>query len=150
MRPRSTSPSCARSQQYTHLPCRLVGSEFELKSSRALQVFSSSVVLCKADPLRVQERLGERLMVPPEKEKVLRRELGESTDLDAIQREITAYERLLLAPPSTERSEHHGLNATVVHTTSSKQATAQILKTYGVEMNWVWEDLKKTSSPPAH
>jgi hypothetical protein len=24
-RPRSTSPSCARSQQYTHLPCRLVG-----------------------------------------------------------------------------------------------------------------------------
>jgi len=89
-------------------------------------------------------------MVPPEKEKVLRRELGESTDLDAIQREITAYERLLLPPTSTERSEHHGLSATVVHTTSSKQATAQILKTYGVEMNWVWEDLKRTSSPPAH
>jgi hypothetical protein len=88
-------------------------------------------------------------MVPPEKEKALRRELGESTDLDVIQREIDAYERLLLTPPSTER-EHHGIGATVVHTTSSKQATAQILKTYGVEMNWVWEDLKKTSSPPAH
>ncbi|ELR12518.1 uncharacterized protein ACA1_028530 [Acanthamoeba castellanii str. Neff] len=83
------------------------------------------------------ERLGERLMVPPEKEKALRRELGESTDLDVIQREIDAYERLLLTPPSTER-EHHGIGATV------------ILKTYGVEMNWVWEDLKKTSSPPAH
>jgi hypothetical protein len=118
----------------------------------AMQAFSSSVVLCKADPLRVQERLGERLMVPPEKEKSLRRELGDSADLEVIEREMEAYERLLAVPSSASAQQHEQQRYidAVVHTTSSKQATAQILKTYGVEMNWVWEDLKKSTSPPAH
>jgi hypothetical protein len=55
------------------------------------------------------------------------------------------YERLMVEEGDRERYID-----TIVHTTSAKQATAQILKTLGVEMNWVFEDLKKSTAPPAH
>jgi len=104
-------------------------------------VFSASVVLCKADPVRVQERLGERLLDPPDKEKKLRAVLGERTEMSAILREIEGYDKLL-----EEKENGEPLIDAIIHTTSEKQSVAQILKTYGIEMNWVWEDLKSRSS----
>lgn len=78
--------------------------------------------------------------------KVLRRKLGESTDLDKIQNEIEEYERFT----RTDGGDDEPLIDAIVHTTSSKQATAQILRFYGVEMNWVWDELKKTAASLGH
>jgi len=107
----------------------------EIKSA-----FSSTLVLCKADPMRAQERIGERLLVTHEKEKTLRKKLGESDTLARIQQESEEYERYM-----KNEANQEGIMDELVHTTSAKQAQAQILKLYGVEMNWVWEELKKPS-----
>jgi len=71
----------------------------------------------------------------------LRAVLGERTEMSAILREIEGYDKLL-----EEKENGEPLIDAIIHTTSEKQSVAQILKTYGIEMNWVWEDLKSRSS----
>ncbi len=72
-------------------------------------------------------------------------------DLAVLQHRMSLYEELL----KTDNNNNDDENRTAgdgqliddfVHTTSAKQATAQILKIFGIQMEWVWDELAKKRS----
>ncbi len=73
-------------------------------------------------------------------------------DLAVLRHRMSLYEELLKTDNNTDdenRTAGDGkLIDDFVHTTSAKQATAQILKIFGIQMDWVWDELAQKRSTP--
>jgi len=98
------------------------------------QVYSVSHVLCKADPILVSQRLGGRYTFASDEDKVLLQQLGE-TDSSLQQEYDTRFNKL----------EEWGLFDAQLPTTSTKQATANILAMLNIKPTF---DFKFSSPPP--
>ncbi|KAL6079759.1 hypothetical protein QOT17_000872 [Balamuthia mandrillaris] len=107
-------------------------SRFFLELMRECQKeYSTSLIVCKSDIIRMKERLAERYFdAEQESEQRIRELLGEQNE-DEMNKWVQLYNKL-----AEDQSE--GPVDGIVDTTSTKQAVAQILKLYGIEMKWVF------------